>query len=219
MTKYVPALLIPRLIRRGQWLLLFVAAVTAAVLATPFLEAGSAMTTGLRIYARHWEFNSALYHLLHRAIENELTIRRILAVAGIAAILAIAWRARSITAAAFACFVSFLLLSPTVFPWYAVPMVALLPLHPDWGMMAFSGLLALSYLPLPAYRATGAWILPEWIVWVEYGGLCAVWITVLVSRLGRRVLAPGTPSGADARVDQRENSHVEEAEEIQNEKR
>ncbi|HYR52893.1 MAG TPA: glycosyltransferase 87 family protein [Candidatus Dormibacteraeota bacterium] len=219
MTKYVPALLIPRLIRQGKWLLLVVAAVTAAVLATPFLEAGGALTTGLRIYARHWQFNSALYHLLHRAIESELTVRKILAVAGVLAALLIGWRARSVTGAAFACFVSFLLLSPTVFPWYAVPVVALLPLHPDRGMMAFSGLLALSYLPLAAYRATGAWTLPEWVLGVEYGGLAAVWITVLVARLGRRVLARRAPSGADARVDQGEDPHVEKAEEIQNEKR
>jgi len=219
MTKYVPALLIPRLIRQGKWLLLFVAAVTAAVLATPFLEAGGALTTGFRVYARHWEFNSALYHLLHRAIESELTVRKILAVAGVLATLLIGWRARSVTRAAFACFVSFLLLSPTVFPWYAVPVVALLPLHPDWGMMAFSGLLALSYLPLPAYRATGTWTLPEWILWVEYGSLAAVWALVLVIPLARRVLARRAPSGADARVDQGEDPHVEEAEEIQNEKR
>ena len=219
MTKYVPALLIPRLIRQRKWLLLFVAAVTAAVLATPFLEAGGALTTGLRIYARHWEFNGALDHLLHRVIENDLTIRKILAIAGVIATLVIAWRARSVTGAAFACFVSFLLLSPTVFPWYAVPVVALLPLHPDWGMMAFSGLLALSYLPLPAYRATGTWTLPEWILWVEYGGLAAVWITVLAARLGRRVLARRAPSGADARVDQGEDSHVEKSEKIENEKR
>ena len=219
MTKYVPALLIPRLIRQGKWLLLLVAAVAAAVIATPFLEAGGALTTGLRIYARHWEFNSALYHLLHRAIENELTVRKILALLGLAATLVIAWRARSITGAAFACFVSFLLLSPTVFPWYAVAVVALLPLHPDWGMMAFSGLLSLSYLPLPVYRATGVWTLPEWILWAEYGGLAAVWIAVLGARLGRRLFARRAASGADAGVDQGEDSHVEEAEEIQNEKR
>ena len=218
MTKYVPGLLIPRLIRRGQWLLLFVAAVTAAVLATPFLEAGSALTTGLRIYARHWEFNSALYHLLHRAIENDLTVRRLLAAGGLAATLIIAWRARSATGAAFASFVSFLLFSPTVFPWYAVPVVALLPLHPDWGMMAFSGLLALSYLPLPAYRATGTWTLPEWILCVEYGGLLGVWALAGAVALTRRVLARRGLSGADARVEEREDAHVEESGEVQNEK-
>ena len=190
MTKYVPGLLLPWLIRRRAWVLLGVAAVTAAILTAPFLGAGAALTTGLRIYARHWEFNSALYHLLHRVIQNEATVRRVLAVAGIAAALAIAWRARSATEAAFASLVSFLLLSPTVFPWYAVPVAALLPLHPDWGTIVLSGLLALSYLPLPVYRETGMWSLPGWILWVEYGGLFAVWAVAAATARGRARARP-----------------------------
>ncbi|HMI31838.1 MAG TPA: glycosyltransferase 87 family protein, partial [Candidatus Limnocylindrales bacterium] len=132
LTKYVPALLIPWLIRRRAWVLLAAAAITTAILTAPFLSAGASLTTGLRIYARHWEFNSPLYHLLHEVIASEIRIRRILAGAGIAVALVIAWRARSASAAAFWALVSFLILSPTVFPWYVVPVVALLPLHPDW---------------------------------------------------------------------------------------
>ena len=175
MTKYVPGLLLPWLIRRRAWVLLAAAFATAAVLLAPFLSAGSTLTTGLRIYARHWEFNGMGYHLLRRFMEDEVLIRRILAAAGLMASLVIAWRARSIAGAAYASLVSFLLLSPTVFPWYAVPALALLPLRADWGMIAFSGLLALSYLPLPAYRETGVWSLPGWVLWVEYGGLFVVW--------------------------------------------
>ncbi len=175
LTKYIPGLLIPWLLRRRAWLLLAAAAVTSAIFYAPFLSAGSSLTTGLRIYARHWEFNSAAYHLLHHVLTSEITVRRILAAAGLLAALGIAWRARTATGAAYACLTSFLLFSPTVFPWYVVPVVALLPLHPDWGMIAFSGLVALSYLPLPAYRGTGVWLLPGWILWVEYGGLFAVW--------------------------------------------
>ena len=189
LTKYVPALIVPWLIRRRAWLLLGVAAAAAAILAAPFLGAGPALTTGLRIYARHWEFNGALYHLLHEGIDSEVRIRYILAGAGLVATLAIAWRARSASAAAFASMVAFLLLSPTVFPWYAVPVVAFLPLHPDWGMLAFSGLLALSYLPLPIYRATGVWALPGWILWVEYGGLIGAWALASGWRLARAARA------------------------------
>ena len=84
--------------------------------------------------------------------------------------------------------------------------------------MAFSVLLALSYLPLPAYRATGTWTLPEWILWVEYGGLLGVWALAGAVALTRRVLARRGLSGADARVEEREDAHVEESGEVQNEK-
>jgi alpha-1,6-mannosyltransferase len=175
LTKFVPGLLIPWLLRRRAWVLLAAAAITSAIFYAPFLSAGSSLTTGLRIYARHWEFNGAAYHLLRRALSSDIAVRRILAGAGLLAALGIAWRARTATGAAYACLTSFLLFSPTVFPWYLVPVLALLPLHPDWGMITFSGLVALSYLPLPAYHSTGVWSLPGWILWVEYGGLFAVW--------------------------------------------
>jgi len=205
LTKFIPGLLIPWLLRRRAWILLAVALLTSAILYAPFLSAGAALTTGLRIYARHWEFNSAAYHLLRKVLTSEITIRKILAGGGLVAMLVIAWRARTATGAAFACLTSFLLLSPTVFPWYVVPVVALLPLHPDWGMVTFSGLIALSYLPLPAYHATGVWELPGWILCVEYGGLIAVWAAAALA------------SGSRAGVGERQHPHVEKSEEVQHE--
>ena len=204
LVKYVPGLLLPWLVRRRAWGMLAVTTVVAAVLFAPFVGAGSTLWTGLEIYARHWEFNGLADHLLRVAFSSELAIRRLLAGAGLLATLAVAWRARSATGAALACLVSFLLLSPTVFPWYLVPVVALLPLHPDWGLTIFSGLVALSYLPLPAYRETGVWSLPSWILWAEYGGLTGVWgVTAAASFLEARRL-----SGRRARVNEGEDPHV-----------
>ena len=217
LTKYVPALLIPWLVRRRAWALLGAAALATALLAAPFLQAGAALTTGLRIYARHWEFNGAAYHVLRECMHSEIAIRRILAAAGLLVSIVIAWRARSATGAAYACLASFLVLSPTVFPWYVVPVVALLPLHPDWGMIAFSGLIALSYLPLPAYRSSGLWTLPSWVLWVEYGGLFAIWTAAAAGAWAGRGRA--TASGSRAGVDEREHAHVEKAEEVEKEER
>jgi len=187
---------------RHTGLMLAAAAVTAAILYAPFLGAGPALGTGLATYARHWEFNGALYPALRHVIASDLRIRRVLACALLLATLVIAWRARSATQAALACLVALLLLNPTLFPWYLVPIVAFLPLHPDWGLIVFSGVVALSYLPLPAYRATGVWALPGWVVTTEYGALLLTWGVVLAARLG---------------VHQREDAHVEKSEEVQHE--
>ena len=95
--------------------------------------------------------------------------------AGLAvATVGIAWRARSLSGAVLATWAAFLLFSPTVYPWYLIPAVALLPLHPDAGLLLFSGTVALTYAPLAAYRATGAWRLPGWVMVVEYGTWAAV---------------------------------------------
>ncbi|HEU4334610.1 MAG TPA: hypothetical protein VFT32_08970, partial [Candidatus Eisenbacteria bacterium] len=85
----------------------------------------------------------------------------------------VGWKARTLTGAALALLAAWIVASPTVYPWYLVMLVALLPLHPEAGLLLFSGLVALSYAPLGAFRETGAWALPAWIPWVEYGGWAA----------------------------------------------
>lgn len=202
LTKYVPGVLAPWLLARRRWALLGAALVAGGILTLPFLGAGGAVTTGLRIYARHWEFNGALYRTLREITGSETRIREILAGVGVLTTLGIAWRARSAAGAAYAALVAFLILSPTVFPWYAVPAVALLPLYPDPGMLLFSGLLALSYLPLPVYRDTGLWTLPGWILWIEYGGLLAAWAGALVSIAARRLSLRPRRSAPEIGVDE-----------------
>ncbi len=219
LTKYVPGLLLPWLLRRRAWSLLAAATLTGAILTAPFWSAGPALTTGLRIYARHWEWNGAAYRILRAAIppgpeihsqaalHAEAATRAILAAAGILASLGIGLRARSASGAALAAVIAFLLLSPTVFPWYAVPAVALLPLHADLGILVFSGLLALSYVPLPLFRATSVWALPTWVLWVEYGGLVAAWALAIAFRRARP-----SGSGAGVGVEEGRHSDVEKSE-------
>jgi hypothetical protein len=174
-TKLVPLLLVPALLRRGHRGLLAAAALLTAALYVPFLPAGGRLLEGLRIYARHWEFNGPLYTLLRPHFASGDGPRLLLALGLAAASAAVAWRARSLSGAALATGVAFLLFSPTVYPWYLAPLVALLPLHPDPGLLLLSGTAALTYLPLPEFRATGVWALPAWILWVEYGGPLAAW--------------------------------------------
>ena len=171
LTKYTPLLLVPYLVRRRAWALLGVAAAVSALLFVPFGDAGSSLWKGLETYAAHWEFNGSLYPLLRAAGGTVRSSRVILACALAIAALWISLRARTATGAALGLLTAYLIASPTVYPWYLVPVAALLPLHPCAGLLTFTGLAALSYLPLPAYIATGVWTLPAWIPWVEYGGL------------------------------------------------
>jgi len=183
-TKYTPLLLVPYLVRKRAVLLLGVAAAVSALFFLPFAEAGASLWKGLATYAEHWEFNGSLYPLLRAAGATVRTSRLILAAALAVAGLWISLRARSATGAAVGLYTAYLLASPTVYPWDLVPLAALLPLHPNAGLLAFSGLVALSYVPLPAYHATGAWTEPGWIRWAEYGGLAAA--ALVAAWIGRR---------------------------------
>src|SRR5262249_45984816 len=168
--KYTPLLLVPCLVRKRETLVLAVAVVVAIALYFPFLAAGPALWTGLRIYLNHWDFNGSLYPILRAWIANDRTVRILLAGALGIATLAISFRAKSVPAAATGLWIAYLVASPTVFPWYMVPLVALAPLCPNPAVLVFSGLVAFSYALLPAYRATGVWRLPGWVPWIEYGG-------------------------------------------------
>jgi hypothetical protein len=174
LVKLVPLLLLPALVRRRQFAALVAAAIVGGLLFLPFASAGAALWTGLGTYLRHWEFNGSLYAMIRPYFETGAPPRALLA--GVVAVTAVAigWRARTLTGAALATFAVWIAASPTVYPWYLIPLVALLPLHPNAGVVTFSGLVALSYLPLAAFRAGGAWTLPSWIPWVEYGGWAAV---------------------------------------------
>lgn len=196
LTKYVPVLLVPYWLRRRRGALLLAAAGVSAALLLPFAGAGSSLWTGLAIYSRHWEWNGLAYPLLRAAGLGGDTARAALAAGLACTALAVAWRARSASGAALAGLTAFTLLSPTVFPWYLVPVAALLPLHPDAGLLVFTGLVPLSYAGLPRYAATGEWGLPSWVPWVEYGALLLAWAGVATrrARAQRRAAAWSTES-------------------------
>ena len=169
-TKYTPLLLSPYLLRHRAWVVLGSAAIALLALFAPFGAAPFGRGGGLAQYLAGWEFNGSLYPIVRSLGLSAATARLALAVTLAAASLAIALRAKSATGAALAAFTAYLLASPTVYPWYLVPIAALLPFHAQPGLLLFSGLVALSYVPLPVYHLTGVWTLPGWIPWVEYGG-------------------------------------------------
>lgn len=173
LVKYMPLLLVPTLLRRRAFGMLAVAAIVIAAFFVPFLSAGSALWTGLATYLRHWEFNGPLYAILRPFFLTGEPPRFILAALLAVATGVVAWRAKTLTGAALLLLAVWILVSPTVYPWYLLLLVALLPLHADAGILLFSGLVALSYAGLGASRVTGVWELPGWIPWVEYGGWAA----------------------------------------------
>jgi hypothetical protein len=175
-TKYTPLLLVPHFLRRRAWLLLAVAGAGTVALFVPFGVTPFQPHGGLAVYLAGWEFNGSAFPIVRAAGLSSEAARLLLAGAIAAAAVVIGLRAKSATGAALGVFTAYLIASPTVYPWYVVPLAALFPFHPLPALLVFSGLVALSYVPLPVYHATGAWTLPAWIPWVEYGGLAAVWL-------------------------------------------
>jgi len=62
----------------------------------------------------------------------------------------------------------FIILNPTVHPWYLTWIVPFLVVYPDRAWLLFTGLAGLSYWVLSDYWAIGVWQEEQWVKYVEY---------------------------------------------------
>ncbi len=181
--KIFALLLVPFLLERRvrDWLA-FGAMVCAAYL--PFwLASGPAVVSGLRDFARSWEFNSSIYGVISGLWGREPAHE----ICG--GTFAVVWMA------VFVCwlrrpsesrtgtsppgtliFGTFFLLSATVNPWYCLWLAPFVALRPSLTGLAALGFVTLSYMTglNLGNPALGNFEHPLWVRLVEYGGIGAV---------------------------------------------
>ena len=158
--KLLPGVLIARLWRGRPWLLLAAMVVGFGSL-WPFFDAGDQLLSGMDTYARNWSFNGALFPIFEFVFGD---LARPIAIALGALIVLRAVRVH-IEPERIALWAggTFVLLSPTLHPWYVlwawVP--ALLCGVRSWTVLAT--LVPLSYVVLGSYDAsTSSWEEPWW---------------------------------------------------------
>lgn len=185
--KVFPGVLLPLVLRgvgtvRGRAACLAASGVALALPAIPFLGDGTALFRGGATYGGRWEFNSCAFALLRPLVGGEGAR---LAVAGaFAGLLGVLLaRPRDPARVCAALGLGFVLLSPTVHPWYALWAVAWLPLAPSLATGLVGALLPLSYLVLVGYSPGDAasWSLPTWVPWVEYAPVVAALLAGLAA--------------------------------------
>lgn len=165
--KLLPAVLLLSLWRRATPLQMLLVLGVLLATALPFLDAGALLTRGLSTYAQHWSFNGSLFPLLAWAFGANA---RPLALC-LGALVSAVVLARRADPAEIMLWVggAFVLLSPTVHPWYIawawVP--ALVCGVQAWSLLAT--LAPLSYAALLHYDpATRTWEEPAWPAWFQY---------------------------------------------------
>lgn len=142
----------------------------------PFLDAGPKLFAGLQTYLVEWRFNDAAFALLYDSLlriagrDHALGLAKWLS-AGLLLLVAL-WtsvRFADPYRSAFWIMGAYLLLSPTLHPWYLLWILPFLPLfaHPAW--ILFSGLAFLAYEVLIDYSKTGIWTEQVWVKWAQYG--------------------------------------------------
>ena len=190
-TKLLPLALIPPLLsgqRPTAWVGTGVAGVGITIcLAWPVLDAGPALFTALGTYAHHWTFNPVAYPLL--APFFGLYTRGVLAAIGLFATLYI-WRVSQDPWSAFTGVgVTFLIVSPTVHPWYVLWVFLPAAVTGRRDLTFAASFFQASYVVLFTLDpATGTWGAGPWLAAITW--LPAV-LAILVGRLsGRRLKTP-----------------------------
>ncbi len=199
-TKILAGALWPFFVRRDRAALWAFPLVLGAIV-TPFaLEAGPTMFESLETYGRKWEANAGAYLVVEtfigaavgtvEAVEwrRDQTARRAARITVILAflgVLAWLWRRRaSPEEAAFGAVAAFVVLSPTVHPWYVAWLTPFLPLGRGRAWMLLTATAPLSYFSLktwldPAVRTWGGSLWITAAVWGPFAALLAwdVWRT------------------------------------------
>ncbi|MCZ6633180.1 MAG: hypothetical protein O7G87_07225 [bacterium] len=139
-----------------------------------YLDAGDRVIGSLGVYAKDWEFNAPVFDGLRKLTGSGEAARLvILGIFGTAVVgLTLSWLPP--IRAGYLLVGLFVLLSPTLHPWYLIWMVPFLVFYRNLAWIVFTSLVVLSYHVVIRYAAEGVWQEAMWVRWVEYGGLAAI---------------------------------------------
>lgn len=176
--KLLPAVLVPFALRRARnprrAALVGLAAGALALLPLVLATRALPQLAGLGEYAFRWESFSLTYRALEPLLErfgayderwhDPRRVGRALVLAAWLALALLAWRRRLEPARAAAWLLgAFLLLTPTLHPWYLAWIVPFLALRPLSGWCALVALAPLLYWPLEGWRSAARWCEPTWL--------------------------------------------------------
>lgn len=175
----VQAKLIPAFVAAAWWRRLrardlLAAGLLAMVFVLPYVGARQGLVRSLVAYGRYWRFNETLFAPLAALFGGQLPA--VLVVVGLLTAWAV-WLGAVRTepaAAALGMFSAWLLLAPSVLPWYALWLLPWLVLVEAPGALLFTGTAALAYTVYPGWLAGGAWQVGWGVRALEYGPCVAL---------------------------------------------
>ena len=160
----------------------------AAIMAVgylPYREAGENLFAGLLVYAEHWSFNAPVFCILSHLLESPFWARAVIAVVFSGAVILFTFSRMPPIQAGFFLVGAFLLLTPTLHPWYAIWIIPFMVFYRQPAWLVFTGLIAISYQILIKYASEGIWEEAVWVKCVLFGGFALVWAFQRIER--RRV--------------------------------
>ena len=197
--KFLPVVLAPLLWKRIRLRDAALAAAVGFALYLPFTSVDTGIPFGsLGTYTEKWRFNGPLFSGLEPAL-GIVGVLGLAAAAGLAVAGVLRWRFDVSEPGAWAWpIAATALLMPAVYPWYLLWMTPFLTVLPAAPLTAWTLTSLLTYVVWGPELSGGAWVLPGWVMPVEYGIVAAV---AIVAMLVHRWRIAGRPAVEPAPLD------------------
>jgi hypothetical protein len=177
LAKYYALLLLPLWLRREGFRRMSVSAVAVSALGIlPFTLGGVDVFAGLKTYLGHWSFNSPVFTLLHELPVDPVLLRSVpFILAGLASVIA-GWRREDPVGVIPMLLFGFLVIGPTLHPWYALWVLPWLGGRPHPGLWAFVGAMGGAYAVWWSVARYGEWALPSGVAEVIWSIVAIGWL-------------------------------------------
>ena len=144
----------------------------------PYAGVGWQVFGSLPVYSEHWEFNALVFPALQHVLGSGMGARVCIVALFGGAVLVTAlghWPPIRV-----GCWVTgaFLLLTPTLHPWYAIWILPFLVFYPRPAWLVFVGLVPLAYHVQIQYARAGVWAEAPWVKGVIFGGMALTWAAI-----------------------------------------
>lgn len=191
LTKYLPAVTLPWLWKRGRWVFALSFVTTAIVLFLPYYTPDLRIFNGLSTFYEKWWFNDSLFGVL-RVLFGDSAPARLTGAVFVAITAAVAyWKQYPLYRSFFLINAAVILFAPVVHPWYVLWIVPFLVFHFSGPWLFFSCWVAMSYLILYVDSGQIVWQKPIWLQLLVYVPFYSLLLVDIVRRR-RGVTAPGS---------------------------
>jgi hypothetical protein len=177
LVKFLPIVFIPALIRWSKtwfpqnWKHILWLPIVVVIGYLPFVVMGGAIWGSLGTYAANWEFNSLAFGILKTMLGDGLLARQVMGGVFVILVLTVTYLRLSPIEAGFCIMASFVVLTPTLHPWYLIWLIPFLVLYPRYEWVGFSLVVVGAYEVLILYRQDGVWEESGWVWGIEFGTL------------------------------------------------
>jgi alpha-1,6-mannosyltransferase len=195
--KFLPIVLLPLYWKRIRVRDAVLAAIVVGLLYVPFLNHGRIPIGSLGSYVQRFRFNDPVFATLERVMTPQL-------VAGLAVLvgfLAALWMRRNSTETCSDAFawpmVASLFCAPVVYPWYLLWLLPFIRSISTLPLMVWTLSIMPTYYVWHLRRVGQPWLVPDWIMMLEYGSVAVAAAVIALGRFTRSAALQRRPDQLD----------------------